>query len=343
MEHNHDELILKVLTNSNSKPIGKRLHKVYEGKYPNILEYLNNRFPDMIERKEVFIRMRLKIEKRPVCQICGKPVKFKGYYDDPFRIYCSNSCKENSEEKQQKMKQTYFRKYGTTNLQKVKSVIEKKKKTSMKNFGVSYPMQSKIIKDKSKESCIEKYGVEYIQQVEYVKSKIKQTCIVKYGKTSYVATSKCKKLAHSKEAKEKRYNTMKMNCTFNVSKPEEELYLYIKDKFPSVERQYRDKDRYPWNCDFYIPVLDLFLELNGTWTHGKHPYSSTSKDDLHIVECWKKKVEEGHAYYNNAIKTWTIYDVNKRKRAEEEKLNFKEVWSLQEGKDFIDTLHSPTT
>ena len=117
------------------------------------------------------------------------------------------------------------------------------------------------------------------------------------------------------------------------------MYLYINEKFPSVIRQYKDKERYPYCCDFYIPELDYFIELNGNWTHCKHPYNIDSIEDKKILEFWNTKSLEGHKYYLNAIKTWTIYDVNKRNKAKENNLNFKEVWSLEEGKEFIDGLY----
>lgn len=127
------------------------------------------------------------------------------------------------------------------------------------------------------------------------------------------------------------------NNTWSTSKPEEELYLYIKERFPSVKRQYKDKERYPYFCDFYIPELDLFLELNGNWTHRNHPYDMNSKEDNSILNIWKEKSKE-HPMYLSAIKTWVVSDVNKRNKAKENHLNFKEVWNLDEGKEFINKL-----
>ena len=334
---NHDNIVLKVLLMKNGRTNNKRLHKIYEGKYPNILEYIDNRFPDMIERKEVFIRMRLKIEKRPVCLKCGGIVGFKGFINDPFAKYCCNRCKENDINKQLKTKETWYRKYGVRHISSLSYIKENKIKTCLKNFGVKYPMQSKEIQQKSRNTCMDKYGVEYTGQIEEVKNKIKEICSKKYGVSSYVMTKECKEKAHSNNARNKRYNTMSKNNSYNTSKPEEELYLYIKEKFHNVKRQYKDSIRYPWACDFYIPELDYFIELNGNWTHGKHPFSSTPKEDLYIVKEWKERSVE-HPYYSNAIKTWTIYDVKKRNYAKEHNLNFKEVWSLEEGKDFIDSL-----
>ena len=62
------------------------------------------------------------------------------------------------------------------------------------------------------------------------------------------------------------------------------------------------------------------------WTHGKHAYN--------------KEKAKNSDFYKCAIKTWTIYDVNKRETAKRNNLNFKEVWSLKEGKEFIDDLYT---
>ena len=171
---------------------------------------------------------------------------------------------------------------------------------------------------------------------EKFKSNMKKGMLEKYGVISFTKTEEYKIIKD--KILEKKYNTMKKNNTFNTSKPEEELYVYIKSKFPSVIRQYKDKERYPWQCDFYIPELDYFIELNGTWTHGKHPYNPNSEDKA-LLEKMQEKALSGHKYYLNAIKTWTIYDVNKRETAKRNNLNFKEVWSLEEGKEFIDDLY----
>ena len=58
-----------------------------------------------------------------------------------------------------------------------------------------------------------------------------------------------------------------------------------------------------------LKSLDLYIEYNGSWTHGKHPFDPTNKDDIEIVEKWKAKNKK---YYFIAINTWTKRDVNKR-------------------------------
>ena len=201
-----------------------------------------------------------------------------------------------------------------------KDTQNKYKETCLKKYGVDNAFKSNIVKEKWKQTNKERFGCEYPSQNEKIKHKMSEVMM-------------------STKVKTHIYNVKKTNSTFNSSKPEEELFLYIKSKFPSVERQYKDNARYPWCCDFYIPEFDLFLELQGIWTHGKHAFDSSSISDKVKLEQWKEKSKE-HPFYLNAIKTWTMYDTKKRNMAKENKLNFKEVWSLDEGKSFIDNLYS---
>ena len=68
----------------------------------------------------------------------------------------------------------------------------------------------------------------------------------------------------------------------------------------------------------------MFIEIQGNWTHGKHPFNKNDKDDLNIVEKWKSKKSK---YYNKAIHDWTVRDVIKRQIAKENGLNYIEIFS----------------
>lgn len=80
-------------------------------------------------------------------------------------------------------------------------------------------------------------------------------------------------------------------------------------------------------CDFYIPEKDLFIEYQGHWTHGKHPFDKDCLEDKLIIESWKSKNTK---YYNLAINTWTIRDFLKRKTAKENNLNWVEFFTFAE-------------
>jgi len=51
----------------------------------------------------------------------------------------------------------------------------------------------------------------------------------------------------------------------------------------NYEHNYNKDLRYPFHVDFYLPDFDLFIEIQGNWTHGLHPYDGSNKDDVYIV------------------------------------------------------------
>lgn len=208
-------------------------------------------------------------------------------------------------------------KYGSEYYIGSKDCLEKTVGFSKQNYNVDWFTKSEEIKNKAKETMLKRYGVEYSMQIPKNKE------YMSYLMSSY-------------EMQERRYNTMKRNHTFNSSSTEEEFFLYIKSRFPKVIRQYKDKNRYPYFCDFYIPELDYFIELQGYYTHGKHPFDPNSSEDLQLIEYYKKKYGEDC----QPITIWSIKDVEKRNCAKRNHLNFKEVWSLEDGKNFVNDLYS---
>lgn len=289
----------------------------------------------------------------------GSAEKVKEYWINNYGV--DNPAKTDFVKK--KMRETNLRKYGFNCSSKSEIVKEKSKQTCLKRYGVEYPGQIEEAKEKSKKTCLEKYGSEYyigskdclektiefskqnynvdwFTKSEKIKNKAKETMLRRYGVEYSMQIPKNKEymsyLMSSYEMQERRYNTMKRNHTFNSSSTEEELFLYIKSRFPTVVRQYKDKNRYPYFCDFYIPELDYFIELQGYYTHGKHPFNPNSNEDLQLIEYYKKKYGEDC----QPITIWSIKDVEKRDCAKRNHLNFKEVWSLEDGKNFVNDLYS---
>ena len=289
----------------------------------------------------------------------GSAEKVKEYWISHYGV--DNPAKTDFVKK--KMRETNLRKYGFNCSSKSEIVKEKTKQTCLKRYGVEYAGQIEEAKEKSKKTCLEKYGSEYyigskdclektikfskqnynvdwFTKSEEIKNKAKKTMLRRYGVEYSMQIPKNKEymsyLMSSYEMQERRYNTMKRNHTFNSSSTEEELFLYIKSRFPTVVRQYKDKNRYPYFCDFYIPELDYFIELQGYYTHGNHPFDPNSNEDLQLIEYYKKKYGEDC----QPITIWSIKDVEKRDCAKRNHLNFKEVWSLEDGKNFVNDLYS---
>ena len=359
---NYDKILLKIIYRKD-RPSQKFTHNIK--KYPNIVNYLVNRFEYVENYKESLDRLKFNIPNRPTCKKCGGIVKYVGKINGYpyYRSFCSCKCSMNSIETKQNLRKVIQEKYGVDNVFQNNEVKEKIKSTWMTKYHVDNPRKSKAIQEKSKSTSLEKYGTEHwissgivrkhiiesnlrkygvksYTSTDEFKEKAKETCLDRYGVEYYTRSKefkvKIQKIMSSENIQQKINCTKRKNHTFNTSKPEEELYLYIKEKFPSVKRQYKDKIRYPYNCDFYIPELDYFIELQGYYTHGKHPFDPTSIEDLNLVKRYKEK----YGSKCQVITIWTIKDVEKRNCAKEHNLSFKEVWTLDEGKHFVDKLYN---
>ena len=94
---------------------------------------------------------------------------------------------------------------------------------------------------------------------------------------------------------------------------------------------------YPYNCDFYIPSLDIYIEYQGNWTHGDSPFNSSNIEHQNKLKDWKDKSEYS-SYYNNAIYVWTDLDVRKRKIARQNNIKLLEFWTIEEVEDWLKKL-----
>ena len=158
------------------------------------------------------------------------------------------------------------------------------------------------------------YGVVNAFQLPTVKEKLK--------------AQKVQMQAHRDAAK-------RCNGTFKASYQEDAAYAMLCKKFgkDNVIRQYHSK-QYPFNCDFYVKPIDLYIECNFSWTHGGHWFDPSCESDQKKLQEWKDKHTK---YYDNAIETWTVRDVKKRQIASINKVNYAVFWSFD---DFnVSSLH----
>ena len=234
-----------------------------------------------------------------------------------------------SEEKKTIIKQNITNKYGSLEVF-YQTLDQKQKQTKLERYG--NPNYNNVTK--SKQTCLERYGVDSPLKSESIKEKSKQTCLEKYGSTSYCNSQLRKDRLNNltsdelDKIKQKRYNTMRMNDSFNKSKLEDLYYEYLLSIYDEndIIRQYKSI-LYPFNCDFYIKSQDLYIECNYSWTHGGHRYNPNSiKDNVKLAD-WSKKATTSN-YYKNAIYTWTNLDIRKEKVARKNNLNYKVIYSL---------------
>lgn len=128
----------------------------------------------------------------------------------------------------------------------------------------------------------------------------------------------------------KQQTTKEKNNTFNTSKPETSVYLYLKKFFMNelVYRNYKS-EKYPYRCDFYIKSRDLFIECNFHWTHGPHPFDKNSSEDIDLLNKWKEKAKISN-FYKQAIYVWTILDKKKIETAKINNLNYSLLYTKED-------------
>lgn len=286
---------------------------------------------------------------------CGNRCKFISF-GIGYTHHCSKSCSTLDDNVQNKMKETSIKnwgyeyssqspqfrskviqtcneKYGCDNISQVNEIIEKKKQTKLERYGdTGYHNIEKM-----KETNIQRYGYEIVFSNESVRNKAQETIRKVYGvdnpfqseiikeriKQTNIRLYNCEYNMQSEDIREKVYDTKRKHHTFNTSCVEIELTKWFKDNNIDILTQYKC-DRYPYMCDFYLPKYDLFIEIQGCWTHGGHPFNKNNEDDIKILHKWTSKNTK---YYDNAIEVWTKRDVEKRQTAQRNNLNYIEIFS----------------
>lgn len=139
------------------------------------------------------------------------------------------------------------------------------------------------------------------------------------------------KLSHLNPVVNKqRFETMKANNNLGKqqdTKAEIDIYnkLCLRYDKEDIIHPYFDQERYPFVCDFYIKSADLFIEVNGTWTHGPEAFDLDNIEHQKLLDKWKEK-SKNSKYYKNAIYTWTVLDVRKKEIAKKNNLNYKVIY-----------------
>ena len=311
-----------------------------------------------MSKQEYYDKFLKRDENEGKCLECGKETGFvtlvKGY-----RIFCSVKClnqsqyhikhcietytknyvdnKNNRKELNERTRNTCLEKYNGIGFAS-QELTKKYNETMLLKYGHTNPSQVKRIQEKTKQTNIEKYGTENVYASEYGKQKIKETNLERYNETSWTKSKEgrefLKNLTNSDEFKNKQYETKKINGTFNTSKIENKLELLLREMFPDLETQYKSKV-YPFNCDFYIPSLDLYIEYNGTWTHGGCFYDENNEDNRNTLETWKQ-LSEHSRFYQSAVETWTQRDLNKLNIVLKNNLNYIAWFNQEQALDWIE-------
>ena len=298
--------------------------------YYDLWKYLNEKYGFLDSFQERMYWYYHRLDTKPVCGNCKGPVRFVRFstgYQEYCCAKCANSstkkiesikCTNNakfggnapacSSEVQNKMKSTCVERYGVENAMQNSKIKKKTHDTHMTRYG-GQGNGSKILLEKQKKTCLKKYGVENGMQSNSIKTKVKQNNSYKYG-VEYTS--------QLQSVKNRVIETKREHKTFNTSNIEEQFAQYLDSQHTQYIRQY-NSESYPFNCDFYIPKYDLYIEINAMWTHNTHPYDTNSIEDALELENWKSKKS---AFYKNAIEVWTVSDPKKFECAKKNGINY---------------------
>lgn len=337
------------------------------------LEYLNNRFSDSNSLSESIQRILHGIEEKPKCPICGNPVKWLGKPNRLMLNTCSLEC--GFKLRTQHIKETCQEKYGVSNCFASDEKKQKIKETNLKRYGVDNPHKNKQIVEKTRNTCLERYGVLNGGGTPEAIKKIKQTKFERYGDENFVNVEKCKQTkfekygnpnytnmdkniktckakynvdywfqsieykSNIKEYQRKARQTKIKNNTLVNSKLESMAYNLLKKYFSDIKCQWKDDEKYPYNCDFYIPEIDTWIEIQGFVTHGPEQFNENNIEHLEKVSILKQKnmahKTPNKNLYFAIIKCWTELDVEKRNTAKRNNLNYKEFWNIGQLKEWL--------
>lgn len=237
----------------------------------------------------------------------------------------------------EKMKETSMKRFGVENPMQAIEVQEKAQKTNLDKYGVPYTFQAEEVKDKIKSTNLERFGVENPVHSEEVRNKISATNLEKYGAEfpfqSDIVQQKIRDQYLTGIPQQKCHDTKTKNGTHNSSSLEDQVYLMLKDRFNEVKRQYRSEE-YPFNCDFYISDISLYIECDFHWTHMGELFTG-SPEQLVKLEELESRIERSQ-YYKSAIITWTEKDVQKAKVAIDNNARLLIFYNIQEVEDFLE-------
>ena len=170
--------------------------------------------------------------------------------------------------------------------------------------------------------------------VKRIKERSQEEKNAQYAKSRKTFAKKSHK--EKLESYRKSVITKKKNGTLNTSKQEKDVEKCLMKKFNCVKTQYND-ERYPFNCDFYIPEKDLFIECNFHWTHGPHAFNKNNPNDIELLSVWKEKSITSK-FYTTAISVWTSRDINKFSYVNKNNLNYLAFYSIEDFYDWLTTV-----
>jgi hypothetical protein len=231
-------------------------------------------------------------ERKFSCDACSQEFKgIKRTFELEFH-FCGKSCMKEAQRKGgvlwKRNRERCIEKHGVAHQLSIPSVREKASKTCIEKYGVANPSQAQSIRKKKSESLrktfaargneikerrmasnLENLGVPWPMMSQEVRDKSRLSFSSRYGEGVKCAMDIKEVVERTdfESAAVKRHESMKRNGTYKTSKPEDQIYDFLCEKYgaDNVTRQAIVKQ---WPIDFYVKTIDTYIQVDGTYWHG---------------------------------------------------------------------------
>lgn len=224
----------------------------------------------------------------------------------------------------EKIKQSKKERYGDENYNN----RELAKATCVEKYGVDNPFKDI---EKIRSSYVEKLGVDHPMRRDDIKNRVIEKHnydeIWDKAHETYKEKTGYDNPGKNPDAIKKMLKSKVANGCYDspgTSNLEVRLERILNRKFQTVVSKYRDErysrdTGYQYECDFYIPELDLFIELNAHPSHFNEPYDCNNESHRILAEKYR---DSDKLWDRQTYNTWVVRDAEKIKCARENNLNY---------------------
>ena len=302
--------------------------KYFKNKYSEYVDFLKCKYPGLTWQDKLYCDQH-NLNEPPKCPTCGKQTKlislFKGY-----AIHCCKQCAYKDPERQQKIQNTTYHRYGVRHALQSEKIYEKFEQTCLERYGVDSPTKNQEILQKALDTTISKYGAlgsasEIIKQkvsLSRRKNRLKNQIIPnQIGYTEHglwimkcTDKSKCSECDGMYEIDSGTYydriqagNVIctKLNPISHCKIQNTSIERFVKIFLDKNNIEYETNNRTILKgkeIDIYIPSMKIGIECNGVYWHSDKYKSKTYHIDKHKT-CEERGVQ--------LIQLWSDWVFNK--------------------------------
>ncbi len=242
------------------------------------------------------------------CDVCGQEFELT-----PGRIKritfhtCSTKCQGDAQRRggilDELKRQRYNERYGVDNPAQSSEVSKKREATNLVRYGHVNPFSCDSVKQKIRQTTFERYGAENIVATEHYRKSVEKTAIERYGSVKAFNQNMLEKRTRTNlerygvenplqrpDVLAKQMATMQAKGAKRFSsKLEKHVESMLRQAFDEVHTQKWINGR---PIDFYLPSLDLYVQVDGEFYHGlserslKYDFVKANYDSDRVQDAW---------------------------------------------------------